>query len=90
MSGSEPSRSLKPYVTELVQQLSHNYVAYYDNISQIKPWISDVLCRGVTGSGFSKRQLVDVFCINTYSIITQTVGCFDLGFIHSKDDQHKK
>ena len=44
-------------VTELVQQLSHNYVAYYDNISQIKPWISDVLCRGVTGSGFSKRQL---------------------------------
>jgi hypothetical protein len=44
-------------VTELVQQLSHNYVTYYDNISQIKDWISDVLCRGVTGSGFSKRQL---------------------------------
>jgi phage antirepressor YoqD-like protein len=44
-------------VAELVQQLSHNYVAYYDNVSRIRQWISDVLCRGVTGSGFSKRQL---------------------------------
>ncbi len=42
---------------EMVQQLSHHYVAYYDNISQIKEWISNILCRSVTGSGFSKRQL---------------------------------
>ena len=40
----------------LVQQLSHNYVAYYDNVSRIRQWISDVLCRGVTGTRFSKRQ----------------------------------
>lgn len=44
-------------VNELIQQLSHSYVVYYDNISYIKEWISDVLCRAVTGSGFSKRQL---------------------------------
>jgi hypothetical protein len=44
-------------INELIQQLSHNYIAYYDNISIIKEWISDVLCRAVTGSGFSKRQL---------------------------------
>lgn len=44
-------------VAELVQQLSHNYVAYYDNVSQIRQWISDVLCRAVTGSGLSKRML---------------------------------
>ena len=44
-------------INELVQQLSHNYIAYYDNLSVIKEWISDALCRAVTGSGFSKRQL---------------------------------
>ena len=44
-------------INELVQQLAHNYIAYFDNISIIPHWISDVLCRAVTGSGFSKRQL---------------------------------
>jgi hypothetical protein len=42
---------------ELIQKLSHNYVAYFDNVSIIKPWISDELCRGVSGGGFSKREL---------------------------------
>ena len=44
-------------VAELVQQLSHNFIAYYDNVSEISQWISDLLCRAVTGSGFSKRVL---------------------------------
>ena len=44
-------------IVELVQQLSHNFIAYYDNVSEIPQWISDVLCRAVTGSGFSKRVL---------------------------------
>jgi hypothetical protein len=44
-------------INELVQQLSHNYIAYYDNISIIKEQISNALCRAVTGTGFSKRQL---------------------------------
>jgi hypothetical protein len=44
-------------INELVQQLSHNYVAYYDNVSFIRDWISDQICRAVTGSGFSKREL---------------------------------
>ena len=42
---------------EFVQQLAHNYVMPYDNISIIRDWISDLLCRVVTGSGFSKREL---------------------------------
>ena len=42
---------------EFVQQLAHNYVMAYDNISIIRDWISDLLCRVVTGSGFSKREL---------------------------------
>ena len=44
-------------VNELVQQLSHNYIAYYDNVSIIRDWISDQICRAVTGLGFSKREL---------------------------------
>jgi hypothetical protein len=42
---------------EFIQQLSHNYIAYYDNVSAIQDWISDLLCRAVTGSSFSKRAL---------------------------------
>ncbi len=34
-------------INELIQQLSHNYIAYFDNISIIKEWISDALCRAV-------------------------------------------
>ena len=44
-------------VRELIQQLSHNHVAYYDNISKLSDWSSDELCRAVTGSGSSKRKL---------------------------------
>ncbi len=44
-------------ITEFIQQLSHSYVTYYDNISTLRDWVSDLLCRAVTGSGFSKRVL---------------------------------
>ena len=44
-------------VAELVQKLMHNYICYFDNVSVIREWISDQLCRAVTGSGFSKREL---------------------------------
>jgi hypothetical protein len=42
---------------ELVQQLSHNHVNFYDNVSNIPEWTQDELCRAVTGSGSSKRVL---------------------------------
>ena len=41
----------------LQQQLSHNYVPYYDNVSIMKDWLSDALCRAITGSASSKREL---------------------------------
>jgi len=44
-------------IDELIQQLSHNHIVFYDNISTINDWISDQLCRAVSGSGSSKRQL---------------------------------
>lgn len=43
---------------ELIQQLSHNYLAFYDNVNRrLSDWVSDLLCRVITGSGFSKRML---------------------------------
>lgn len=42
---------------EFVQQLAHHYYAFFDNISEISDDVSDLLCRAVTGEGFSKREL---------------------------------
>lgn len=42
---------------EFAQQLSHHWCALYDNIHSLPFWISDILCRAITGEGFSKRQL---------------------------------
>lgn len=44
-------------IIELVQQLDHNHIAYYDNVSRIPDWISDQFCRASTGAGSSKRRL---------------------------------
>lgn len=43
--------------TELTRELSHHALAYYDNLSRIPDWISDQLCKAVTGGGFTKRKL---------------------------------
>ena len=42
---------------ELVQQLSHHWAPFYDNVSWISAPMSNTLCRAVTGEGFSKREL---------------------------------
>ena len=43
--------------TELAQLLSHNYMTVFDNLTQIKPNYSDLLCQAVTGGVFMKRKL---------------------------------
>ena len=42
---------------ELVQQLSHHYAPFFDNVRKIKDWMSDLFCGAVTGTGTSKRRL---------------------------------
>lgn len=42
---------------QIVQQLSHHWAPFYDNVTSIPDWLSDTLCRAVTGEGFSKREL---------------------------------
>ncbi len=42
---------------ELVQLLSHHYCAPFDNVAYLTQEQSDILCKGSTGEGTSKRQL---------------------------------
>lgn len=42
---------------ELIQMLSHHWLTFFENVSNIYDWVSDSLCRAVTGAGFSKREL---------------------------------
>jgi len=42
---------------EVVQQLSHNWFAPFDNVTSLPAWLSDLLCRAATGEGISKRGL---------------------------------
>src|SRR5205085_9653703 len=44
-------------IAELVQILSHHYFCEFDNVSYIAERISNELCKAVTGSGFTKREL---------------------------------
>ena len=47
-----------PRTTEqLVQQLMHNFLTIYDNVSILPEWLSNDLCRAVTGTASSKREL---------------------------------
>lgn len=46
-----------PRQEELVQQLSHHYLASYDNIRKINVNEADIFCRAITGAGMSKRKL---------------------------------
>jgi hypothetical protein len=52
-----PTLTFPRDIDGLIQQFSHNYITYYDNVSILPEWLSDALCRAVTGTGFSKREL---------------------------------
>jgi hypothetical protein len=43
--------------TEFIQQISHNYLCFYDNVRREPIWLSDEVCRAITGGAFSKRKL---------------------------------
>jgi hypothetical protein len=42
---------------EFVQQLSHTHIAFYDNLKHAPYWLSDEVCKAVTGIGQTKRKL---------------------------------
>ena len=42
---------------ELQQLVSHHWFCFFDNVSFVGDDVSDFLCKVITGSGFSKREL---------------------------------
>jgi hypothetical protein len=42
---------------DLILAAKNGWIIGFDNVSEIKPWLSDVLCRVATGIGFGRRQL---------------------------------
>ncbi len=42
---------------ELAQLLAHHWCVFFDNVSFLSQWTSDLLCKAVTGDGFAKREL---------------------------------
>lgn len=44
-------------IPEFIQQVNHNYLAFYDNVKYIPYWLSDEICKSVTGIGHTKREL---------------------------------
>ena len=49
--------SLAKNLVELVQQVSHHFLPFFDNVTSINKSYSDFFCRAVTGEGFTKREL---------------------------------
>ncbi|MGD1838709.1 MAG: bifunctional DNA primase/polymerase, partial [Nitrososphaeraceae archaeon] len=43
--------------TQFIQQMTHNFLCFYDNVRYEPNWLSDEACRAVTGGSFSKRKL---------------------------------
>jgi len=54
---------------ELIQQLDHHWLTVYDNITYVPNWASDIFCRAISGSGFSKRELYSDDEDTTYAFI---------------------
>jgi hypothetical protein len=42
---------------EFIQQLSHNFLCFYDNVRYEPKWLSDEACRANTGAASTKRKL---------------------------------
>jgi hypothetical protein len=83
-------------VRELVQQLSHHYAPLYDNIDGLPGWISDMLCRAITGDGFSKRELYSddedviyayrrVVMLNGINVVPQRADLLDRSILIALD-----
>jgi hypothetical protein len=85
----DPSRmevlSLPKKEEELVQVLSHHYMLFFDNVGRIPDSLGDLLCRAVTGSGFSKRQLYSDDDDIIYTI-RANVGVNGINLTSSKPD----
>ena len=42
---------------DIAMLFDQSWLACFDNLNQLKPWLSDILCRAITGEGKYSRQL---------------------------------
>ncbi|CAN5860920.1 hypothetical protein BH23THE1_BH23THE1_28320 [soil metagenome] len=49
--------TLNRNLEQFIQQANHNYLNFYDNVKFIPYWLSDEMCKAVTGIGHTKRKL---------------------------------
>src|SRR4051812_3384580 len=54
---SAPLRALPREERELFIAANNSHVLAFDNISRLRSWLSDALCRLASGGGFALRQL---------------------------------
>jgi len=47
----------KEKVNDLIQNLDHHYISFFDNVSEVTDTHSDIFCRAVTGAGMNQRKL---------------------------------
>jgi 5S rRNA maturation endonuclease (ribonuclease M5) len=52
-----PLRTIPSSERDLMISASHSWILAYDNLSRLRNWLSDALCRLATGGGFSTREL---------------------------------
>jgi hypothetical protein len=52
-----PTRTMPKDLTDWAVTANGSWVVTLDNISEIKPWFSDALCKAVTGDAMTKRAL---------------------------------
>lgn len=70
---------------DLIQKLSHHWFLFFDNLQKIPVWISDELCRAVTGGGFLKRKLYTDNEDVMYSFI-RCVGLNGINLVATRPD----
>jgi len=71
--------SIADKTVEIVQCLSHYHCIVLDNLSGISKTESDILCKAVTGEGFTKRELYsndnDIFYRYKRALMLNSIGC---------------
>jgi hypothetical protein len=70
---------------QMVQTISHHYITIVDNVSEIKPAISDLFCSAVTDMGDTKRRLYTDDTDFTYKMI-RAIGFNGLNVVATKAD----
>lgn len=87
-----PLRSEPRDIGEWVQAADHAYMVTLDNVSNLRGWLSDALCRAVTGEGFTKRRLYSddedmiieyrrVISLTGIEVVPERADLFDRGIL---------